>query len=99
VRAFGPLTVTVLSIAIVNIFKLYRAPANIKVVGTIPKVPPQPPFSVASTLKEDIPLLCFVACRLVAHSLGGSLPCGRHTDQKADFDSNSWYLVHVFCIA
>lgn len=37
VRAFGPLTVTVLSIAICNIFHLYRAPANLKVVGTIPK--------------------------------------------------------------
>lgn len=37
-RALGPLTVTILSIAISNIFKLYRAPANIKVVGTIPKV-------------------------------------------------------------
>lgn len=38
VRAFGPLTVTVLSIAILNIFKIYRPPANIKVIGSIPKV-------------------------------------------------------------
>lgn len=38
VRAFGPLTVTILSIAILNIFKIYRAPASIKVVGSIPKV-------------------------------------------------------------
>ena len=38
VRAAGPLTVTILSIAITCIFKLYNAPANIKVVGTIPKV-------------------------------------------------------------
>lgn len=38
VRAFGPLTVTVLSIAILNIFKIYRPPASIKTVGTIPKV-------------------------------------------------------------
>ena len=33
VRAAGPLTVTVLSIAISNIFKLYKAPHNIAIVG------------------------------------------------------------------
>lgn len=38
IRAAGPLTVTVLSIAICNIFHLSRAPANIKVVGTVPAV-------------------------------------------------------------
>lgn len=38
VRAAGPLTVTVLSIAISNIFHLYRAPYNIKTVGTVPAV-------------------------------------------------------------
>ena len=38
VRAAGPLTVTVLSIAICNIFKLYNAPHNIKIVGVIPSV-------------------------------------------------------------
>ena len=37
-RAAGPLTVTVLSIAITNIFHLYKAPYNIKVVGTVPAV-------------------------------------------------------------
>ncbi|KAK9915884.1 hypothetical protein WJX75_005651 [Coccomyxa subellipsoidea] len=36
VRAAGPLTVTVLSIAISNIFHLYNAPYNIKTVGTVP---------------------------------------------------------------
>ncbi|EIE25728.1 sulfate permease [Coccomyxa subellipsoidea C-169] len=36
VRAAGPLTVTVLSIAISNIFKLYQAPYNIKTVGVVP---------------------------------------------------------------
>ncbi|KAK9802855.1 hypothetical protein WJX73_009168 [Symbiochloris irregularis] len=36
-RAIGPLTVTILSIAIVNIWHLQRAPQNIRVVGTIPK--------------------------------------------------------------
>ena len=38
VRAAGPLTVTVLSIAISNIFHLYNAPYNIKTVGTVPAV-------------------------------------------------------------
>ena len=38
VRAAGPLTVTVLSIAISNIFKLYKAPHNIAIVGVIPQV-------------------------------------------------------------
>jgi hypothetical protein len=38
VRAAGPLTVTVLSIAISNIFKLYKAPHNIAIVGVIPRV-------------------------------------------------------------
>ena len=38
IRAAGPLTVTVLSIAICNIFHLNRAPHNIKVVGTVPAV-------------------------------------------------------------
>ncbi len=37
-RAAGPLTVTVLSIAISNIFKLYQAPYNIKTVGVVPAV-------------------------------------------------------------
>lgn len=38
VRAVGPLTVTILSIAICNIFHLYRPPYNIRVVGSVPKV-------------------------------------------------------------
>ena len=38
IRAAGPLTVTVLSIAICNIFHLNRAPYNIRVVGTVPAV-------------------------------------------------------------
>ena len=38
VRATGPLTVTIASIAICNIFHLYNPPYNIQVVGTIPKV-------------------------------------------------------------
>ena len=38
VRAAGPLAVTVLSIAISNIFKLYKAPHNIAIVGVIPRV-------------------------------------------------------------
>ena len=37
-RAIGPLTITILSIAIVNIWKLQNAPSNIRVVGKIPKV-------------------------------------------------------------
>ena len=40
IRAAGPLTVTVLSIAICNIFHLNRPPYNIKVVGTVPAVSP-----------------------------------------------------------
>ncbi|CAL5218904.1 g648 [Coccomyxa viridis] len=36
IRAAGPLTVTILSIAICNIFHLNRAPYNIRVVGTVP---------------------------------------------------------------
>lgn len=40
VRAAGPLTVTVLSIAISNIFHLYSAPHNIRTVGTVPAVWP-----------------------------------------------------------
>ena len=38
IRAAGPLTVTVLSIAICNIFHLNKAPYNIRVVGTVPAV-------------------------------------------------------------
>ena len=38
VRAAGPITITVLSIAISNIFKLYRGPHKIAVVGSIPQV-------------------------------------------------------------
>lgn len=38
VRAAGPLTVTILSIAISNIFHLYQAPHNIKTVGVVPAV-------------------------------------------------------------
>jgi len=38
VRAAGPLTVTILSIAISNIFHLYKAPHNIKTVGVVPAV-------------------------------------------------------------
>ena len=38
VRAMGPLTVCVLSIAISNIWNLKAAPASIRVVGSIPKV-------------------------------------------------------------
>ena len=38
VRAAGPLTVTILSIAISNIFHLYNAPYNIRTVGTVPAV-------------------------------------------------------------
>ena len=38
VRAAGPITVTVLSIAICNIFKLYKGPHKIAVVGSIPQV-------------------------------------------------------------
>ena len=37
-RAAGPLTVTIASIAICNIFHLYNPPYNIQVVGSIPKV-------------------------------------------------------------
>lgn len=37
-RAIGPLTVTIISIAITNIWHLQRAPQNIRVVGKIPKV-------------------------------------------------------------
>ncbi|KAK9853863.1 hypothetical protein WJX84_006158 [Apatococcus fuscideae] len=36
-RALGPLTVTIISIAIMNIWGLMKAPASIRVVGTIPK--------------------------------------------------------------
>ena len=38
VRAAGPITITVLSIAISNIFKLYKGPHKIAVVGSIPQV-------------------------------------------------------------
>jgi len=38
VRAIGPLTVTILSIALVSIFRLYNAPHRIKIVGSIPQV-------------------------------------------------------------
>ena len=38
VRAMGPLTVCILSIAISNIWNLKSPPHNIRVVGTIPKV-------------------------------------------------------------
>lgn len=41
VRAAGPLTVTILSIAISNIFHLYNAPYNIRTVGTVPAVRPE----------------------------------------------------------
>ncbi len=47
IRAAGPLTVTILSIAICNIFHLNRAPYNIRVVGTVPAVrhhPTAPPY-------------------------------------------------------
>ncbi len=37
IRAIGPLIVTIISIAIMNIFKLYRAPSNIQIVGNVPK--------------------------------------------------------------
>ncbi|KAK9819516.1 hypothetical protein WJX74_003191 [Apatococcus lobatus] len=36
-RALGPLTVTIISIAIMNIWGLMKAPASIRVVGKIPK--------------------------------------------------------------
>lgn len=36
IRALGPLLVTILSIAIMNIWKLYKAPALIQVVGAVP---------------------------------------------------------------
>ena len=38
VRAIGPLTVTILSIAITSIFRLYNKPHNIRIVGSIPQV-------------------------------------------------------------
>ena len=49
IRAAGPLTVTVLSIAICNIFHLNRAPYNIKVVGTVPAVSPWPPCKASGS--------------------------------------------------
>ena len=49
VRAMGPLTVCVLSIAISNIWNLKAAPASIRVVGSIPKVR----FSFLSSGKLD----------------------------------------------
>jgi sulfate transporter 4 len=36
-RSIGPITVTILGIAIVNIWHLQRPPASIPVVGKIPK--------------------------------------------------------------
>lgn len=66
IRAAGPLTVTILSIAICNIFHLNRAPYNIRVVGTVPAVRrfsgarlccrPECPLRVFSF--EPIPLFC-----------------------------------------
>ena len=48
VRAIGPLTVTILSIAITSIFRLYDKPHNIRIVGSIPQVgaanPPRVPY-------------------------------------------------------
>ena len=38
VRAIGPLTVTIFSIAITSIFRLYNKPHNIRIVGSIPQV-------------------------------------------------------------
>ena len=38
VRAVGPLSVTILSIAITSIFRLYDKPHNIRIVGSIPQV-------------------------------------------------------------
>jgi hypothetical protein len=40
VRALGPLTITILSIAISNIFKLWNPPSNISMVGYVPAVRP-----------------------------------------------------------
>jgi sulfate transporter 4 len=37
IRAIGPLLVTIISIAIMNIWKLYKAPHNIAIVGNVPK--------------------------------------------------------------
>ncbi len=37
VRAIGPLTVTILSIALTSIFRLYDKPHNIRIVGSIPQ--------------------------------------------------------------
>ncbi|KAK9843672.1 hypothetical protein WJX81_001934 [Elliptochloris bilobata] len=37
VRAIGPLSVTILSIAITSIFRLYNNPHNIRIVGSIPQ--------------------------------------------------------------
>lgn len=54
VKAFGPLTVTVLSIAITNIFKLYNAPYGIKVVGTIPKVSTTSPENFIAQPSADM---------------------------------------------
>mmetsp|Transcript_17379 Transcript_17379/g.52010 ORF Transcript_17379/g.52010 Transcript_17379/m.52010 type:complete len:696 (+) Transcript_17379:162-2249(+) len=36
IRAIGPLLVTIISIAIMNIWKLYQAPHNIQIVGKVP---------------------------------------------------------------
>ena len=47
-RAAGPLTITVISIAICNIFHLYKPPYNIQVIGNIPKVSLSPLLPLAS---------------------------------------------------
>jgi hypothetical protein len=43
-KALGPITVCVVSIAVMNIFGLMNAPAKIKTVGDIPKGGCRPPF-------------------------------------------------------
>ena len=63
-RALGPLTVTIISIAIMNIWGLMKAPASIRVVGTIPKGLPGSTVSMFSPI-HDFPSkigLAIVVC-------------------------------------
>ena len=51
-RALGPLTVTIISIAIMNIWGLMKPPYSIRVVGNIPKGLPGPTLKYFSPISQ-----------------------------------------------